>query len=100
MFARLGKGTRKFREPKTPKFPKAGAEWVRGNMAFASQAKQVAWSDAKELSGSCSVYEGFEVRHPYSILTKPLLPAELGEIKLAFHTTASGWYSSTRRICK
>jgi hypothetical protein len=36
MFARLGKGTREFREAETPGSALAGAEWVRGNVTFAS----------------------------------------------------------------
>jgi len=36
MFARLGKGTRKFREAETPDSALAGAEWVGGDVALPS----------------------------------------------------------------
>jgi hypothetical protein len=76
MLARLSKGTRKFGETETPDFALAGAEWVNGDVALPSQAEQETWSDAAELSGSCSVNKWLEGRHPYSILRTAVVPAE------------------------
>lgn len=59
MFARQGKGTRKFREPKTPDFARAGAECVGWNVALSRQPEQESSSHAEELSGSLSVDERF-----------------------------------------